>query len=389
MKQLEIATTLLEAAKETKQHLVTAASNMDFEEYQDIFNSLCKIYFSLGLPDTLLPYMDAVQKIQVITDEYKIVYIKALNHIITETILYRGQYCIIRRTDPVPGLASHIMTNLGQIVAALNEGYIPVIDMQFADNLFSTLNKNHMVNAWELFFKQPFEGHTLASASKAEVCILKDGIPGFMPYYNMEQLTNPAFMQLWKDAMRRYMPFSDTVQTTAKAICQEFPFEEKKILGVLCRGTDYMTLRPHNHPVQPSTDVVIKKAKDIMQEFQCDYCYLATEDESILSAFRNAFGDHLLVSQSIYFKKEQKMLLSKTMTEEPVQLYEKNIEYLISLYLLSRCHCFLSGRTSGAVVALMLNETPYAYTHFWNEGKYGVDDLQTLQNLTIASIIDF
>ena len=98
------------------------------------------------------------------------------------------------------------------------------------------------------------------------------------------------------------MPFSDTMQAAVKAVYQEFPFEEKKILGVLCRGTDYMTLRPHNHPVQPSADIVINKAKAIMREFRCDYCYLATEDESILSAFRKAFGDHLLVSQNIYFK---------------------------------------------------------------------------------------
>ena len=116
MKQLEIATTLLEAAKETKQHLITTSSQMDFEEHHDIFNSLCKIYFSLELPDTLLPYLDAVHKMQGITDEYKMVYTQALNHMITEKILYRGQYCIIRRTDPVPGRASHIMTNLGGLL---------------------------------------------------------------------------------------------------------------------------------------------------------------------------------------------------------------------------------------------------------------------------------
>ncbi len=387
MKQLEIADSLLETSRETKKYLIGASSNTSLEECNNIFESLCKIYFSLELPNTLMPYIDALNLHREFTEEYRRSYLLALNHIITETILYRGQYCIIRRTDPVPGLASHIMTNLGQIVAALNEGYIPVIDMQFAENLFSELNDNHMVNAWELFFKQPFEGHNLVSATSAQICTLKDGIPQFMPYYNMEQLTNPLYMQLWKDAMKKYMPFSDALEEEIKRTEQKFPFGEKRILGVLCRGTDYTSLRPRNHPVQPTADAVIAKAKKVMEEYKCDYCYLATEDESILSAFRNAFGGQLLVSQDTYFQREQKKLLSGTFVGEPTQLYKKNVEYLTSLYLLGRCRCLLAGRTSGAVVASLLNENPYEYTYFWNEGKYGIDDAETLQNLTIASVL--
>jgi len=387
MKKMEIANTLLEVAKETKKHFIIETKQMQFKECQKIFENLSKIYFSLRLPDTLIPYIEIIDGIQEMNNEYRSVYIKALNHIIMETILYRGHHCIIRRTDPVPGLASHMMTNLGQIVTALDEGYIPVIDMQFSDNLFTILNENNSRNAWELFFKQPFEQYNLFTATKAENSVLKDGIPKNMPYYNMEQLTNPTYMQFWKDAMKRYMPFSDKMQTIIESIYEQFPLKENKVLGVLCRGTDYTTIRPYNHPVQPSVDVVIQKAEEIMEEYQCDYCYLATEDESILDSFQNVFKERLLVSQNMYFDKEQKMLLSKTMIENPQQLYEKNVEYLTSLYLLSRCDCILAGRTSGAVIAMLLNEKDYTYAHFWNEGRYGVDDFQTLQMLNLASAI--
>ena len=386
MKQLELADSLLKTAKELKIHFATATAFMQLKEYEQIFGQLYQIYFSLELPDTILLYKNALSEIREFTNEYKKAALRVLNHIITETIIYRGQYCIIRRTDPVPGLASHIMTNLGQIVAALNEGYIPVIDMQFAENMFTPLSCGGSVNAWELFFKQPFEGHNLVSATSAQICTLKDGIPEKMPYYNMEQLTNPLYMQLWKDAMKRYMPFSDTLAAEIKNAEQKFPFGKKRILGVLCRGTDYTSLRPRNHPVQPSAETMITKAKKIMGEYKCDYCYLATEDESILSAFRDAFREQLLVSQEMYFHKEQNIALSKILADEPTQLYEKNVEYLTSLYLLSRCNYFLAGRTGGAVVAAILNENPYEYAYFWNEGKYGIDDVTALQNLTIASV---
>lgn len=393
MKQQELANTLFEVAKDTKQHMILlstdehALAGFPYAEYQNIMESLCKIYHVLELPDTLAPH---IQNLNGMTDDahaYIHAYIGTLNHMIKEAILYRGQYCIIRRSDPVPGLASHIMTNLGQIVTALNEGYIPVIDMQFAENAFSCLNQNHMENAWELFFRQPFENQTLSDASNAEICTLKDGIPAFMPYYSMDQLTNPNLIKLWQSAMKEYMPFSDALLQVTKKAFQSLPFEGNRILGVLCRGTDYTTLRPHNHPVQPDADTVIAKAKDTMQQYDCAYCYLATEDDAILSRFRDAFGDRLLTSQNTYFNKEQKMLLSQTMADSPTQLFDKNVEYLTSLYLLGQCHCLLAGRTSGSVVALLLSEKPYAYTHFWNEGKYGVDDIQRLQSLTIASAL--
>ena len=114
----------------------------------------------------------------------------------------------------------------------------------------------------------------MSSIMESENCIVKDGIPGFMPYYQMDQLTNPFLVQFWKAAMREYMPFSDTMQQVVEEAYQQYGFKDKRVLGILCRGTDYITLRPHNHPVQPQTEIVIQKAKDMMKDYGCDYCYL-------------------------------------------------------------------------------------------------------------------
>jgi hypothetical protein len=40
---------------------------------------------------------------------------------------------------------------------------------------------------------------------------------------------------------------------------------------------------------------------------------------------------------------------------------------------LTQCDCLISGRTSGAVAAMVI-QPKYDYTYFWNLGRYGVDD---------------
>lgn len=83
-------------------------------------------------------------------------YLSLLNNILVELIKYRGHYAIIRRTDPSAGLCSHVISNLGQIIASLKEGLIPIIDTENSQNLFSNISKESEQNAWEIFFKQLF-----------------------------------------------------------------------------------------------------------------------------------------------------------------------------------------------------------------------------------------
>lgn len=294
-----------------------------------------------------------------------------------EIVRCRECYCIIRRDDPIPGLASHIITNLGHIARSIFEGYIPVVDMVHAENGFTALSYTAGQNAWELFFRQTFD-RSLPSDLSAQKIILKSGIPSVMPSYDMEFLTNPELVDRWRVMMRRYMPFSDAFQQKAELALQNKPFDTgERVLGVLCRGTDYIFTRPYNHPVQPTLEEVLEKTKEVMTEYDCKYIYLATEDPMILYGFGERFRDVLFVTQDIYYPDTQGCGLNEVNKRQGVDLYHKNEEYLLALYLLSRCQCFLGGRTSGTVVALLLAEQ-FEYFYVWNKGRYGVDDRFTI-----------
>lgn len=289
-------------------------------------------------------------------------------------VRYREYYCIIKRNDSIPGLGSHIITNLGQIITSISEGYIPIIDMINVENSFSGLSQKMKKNAWELFFKQPFNC-SLSPDILEKRYIVKDGIPRVMPSYDMEFLTNPDLVQRWKSLMKKFIPFSSEIEKKNTLAFQHFPFNtNERILGVLARGTDYTLLRPYNHPVQPTITQLLDKAEKVIEKYQCKYVYLATEDSLILSAFQKKFKDLLISTQNIYFSNIKEENLTEVYKKYQVDLYSKNQEYLTALYLLSKCCCFIGGRTSGAVVSLLLSDK-YDYFYMWNMGRYGVDDI--------------
>lgn len=312
-------------------------------------------------------------------DEFVSLFVSVLDAMLMYTIGFCQRYCIIRRNDGVPGLASHIITNLGQIAASLDQGYIPVIDTIGADNILTGLSREYAVNAWELYFGQPFIPLSQVDAEDREVKIL-EGIPGFMPSYDMDCLMNPGLMAFWRGIMKKYMPMSEELYNSVGDCLDRLPFGNgEKVLGVLCRGTDYTNIRPFNHPVQPPLKEVLEKAEEFMQYYECDYCYLATEDQEILQAFQNKFKDRLLTTQEIYYRSDLEDTINDANSRRNIDLHQKNMEYLTALSVLSKCRYFIGGRTSGTVVSLLLSEG-FAAEYIWDCGRYGIDDALTLQS---------
>lgn len=392
MTREEIANELFEAGKEVKQCFlheiaISQANNSSdctiYPKYIKLLNNLNILYHSLDAEPRSFDCL--IQEISEIVpgsharntkNLFVSRFISVLNEMLINTIKFRKNYCLIRRNDAVPGLASHIITNLGHIVTSLNNGYIPIIDMVNADNVFTGLSKLHAVNAWELYFKQPMTAALEDISPDKEVKIL-DGIPKFMPNYSMDCLMNPDAMAFWRNILKKYMPLSTGLNSMVEHCLKSLPFARSKILGILCRGTDYTNIRPYNHPVQPSLDAVLAKADEFMRIYQCGYCYLATEDQDILNAFQSKFQDKLLTTQKIYYESDLADTINQTNISNHVDVHRKNMEYLTALILLSKCQYFIGGRTSGTVVSLLFSDG-FEETYIWNCGRYGVDDALTL-----------
>lgn len=306
-------------------------------------------------------------------------YEECLNHILYRIIEERRYYCCIGRADLIPGLASHAITNLGNIAMALNQGYIPVVDTVRCENFLQQISKITGQNAWEFFFQQPF-GKRLTEISENDRVVYTNGIPQLRP--DEKIATNTAALDFWRRMLKRFMPVSGDILALADEKAEQLGMRGRRVVGVLCRGTDYIALKPYQHPVQPEVDEVIRKTKDIMKQYDCDLCYLATEDEGVWQAFRKELGDRLVCSQTVYYEGTGNQMLCDINAQWNVNVLEKNREYLAALVLLSECNCFLSGKTSGMVLALILAED-FEYFYAWDYGEYGISDPRLLRHYTL------
>ena len=391
MTREEIANELFATGKEIKQCFLNEMSSPEntntnsssvYFQYIQLLNNLNILYNALNTN-----YKDYNKQVTELTDwnftqqnsvqTFMSKFLSILNGMLLNTIKFRKKYCLIRRNDMIPGFASHIITNLGQIVKCLNDGYIPVIDTMNAKNIFTDLSKSHSTNAWELYFRQPF------SLKYEDIIFTKDtkileGIPAFMPNYNMDCLSNYELMTFWNSVMKKYMPFSNEFDTYLNQCLENLPFEtDAKILGVLCRGTDYTNIRPYNHPVQTPLNAIFTKTDEFMDKYQCDYCYLATEDQEVLHAFQDKFKDRLLTTQKIYYNTHLTDTINQTNMDSRIDIYHKNMEYLAALALLSKCQYFVGGRTSGTVVVFLLSNK-FKGNYIFDCGRYGIDDASSL-----------
>ena len=152
----------------------------------------------------------------------------------------------------------------------------------------------------------------------------------------------------------------------------------QRVIGVLCRGTDYTANKPKGHPVQPKVEEVIELAKIKMKEYDCPYIYLATEEKRIEEKFEEEFPGKILTNKRNYYDefynirktKGNQARISLVNFERENDSYYKSLEYISSINLLSKCNLLIGGSTGGTRMALVLNNDRYEYVNLFNKGLY-------------------
>ena len=113
----------------------------------------------------------------------------------------------------------------------------------------------------------------------------------------------------------------------------------KKFLGIIIRGTDYTTLKPKGHAIQPSIEMVIEKANEVMTSFKCKKIFLATEDKRNYDRIVEVFGvQNVLTNQKRWIDYKGGMI--NTYYDNNIRKndrYISGLEYLSTIYILSKC----------------------------------------------------
>lgn len=286
----------------------------------------------------------------------------------------KSRYLVIKRESSSPlGLFAYYITNLAWVEYALRKKFIPVIDMQNFPNTYHKEKEVGSVNTWEYFFKQPAGVGIEEALKSGKARYVWQDIPDFHPNESLDFFLNAELVDYYRKVAKTYLPFQDDVREKLEQAEREIIGEEKgRVLGVLARGTDYTSLKPYYHPVQPSIEEFIEKINLYRTKYDCKRIYVATEDAAILNRLSEEYGKDLLYTNQ---KRVQTTdtFLNYNKEFNQVEPRKKGMDYLISIYLLSRCTGLIAGRTSGTVGAVLLSEG-YEFQHIFSKGRYGVEE---------------
>lgn len=273
-------------------------------------------------------------------------------------------FLVIRRNSKVVGLFSYVLTVVGYLKVAEKNSYIPVVDMQ--NYLSPYLEKKGMDNVWEYYFKQP-SGYSLRDIQHSRNIILSSGevpseMPDFQIFFDRDQL------QEWREIYQRYIKLNDQAEAYIENLKEQL-WGSERVLGVLCRGTDYRVLKPKYHPIQPDVKDVIAKAKEGMINNNCKKIYLATEDKVILEQFQREFKDALIFPDIALREYKDHQLISTIEVDRNNDRQLKGFEYLTQIVLLSKCNCFIGSGCGGSYAALLMT-SGFEWQYLWNLGVY-------------------
>ena len=148
---------------------------------------------------------------------------------------------------------------------------------------------------------------------------------------------------------------------------------DRRILGVLIRGTDYLIVHKDGPRKMAGVDDMIPVIHEWIDSFGYEGIFLATEDSDILNRIRDEFGESVFViAQERHSVSDLAghMLLSE-LEKENASDYERSVvestvNYFYALYMLSCCSAFLcSGPCNGYDLAVGFNGGRYERVHLF------------------------
>ena len=289
------------------------------------------------------------------------------------------KFYIICVTYKIEGLFAIVNSVLDHVIYARENGYIPIVDLKHYYNQYFKDNRVFKDNVWEYFFDQP-NGYALGDLNENSQITLSlncQSIDNGNVIWNSEipkdsNFKNPKLIER-KNLYKNLLKFNQQTQKYLDEKFVDLIDNGDDVLGILCRGTDYTKKRSLGEFIQPKTKSIIKKARQIIKKYpKIKRIYIATEDIQIYQDLKKEFGDMLIENNQYKFTYDEndKRYLSEIQIKRENHNYNLAKEYLLSIYILSKCRYFIGGRTTGTKWAWILSNN-WEYYYIWNLGRYG------------------
>lgn len=252
-------------------------------------------------------------------------------------------------------------------------GYELLVDMKNYYTEYAGIERYGTINVWEDYYEQPSQ-YTLDEAYQSKNVILSRFDD---EQYNYPKLSNEIYFsnKWWAEI---YKVLGDMFQFFPNQTLKEYIDKEikrlglpRKVLGVLARGTDYISLKPKKHPIPYNTDLLINECRNRLLSGAYEYIYIATEDLDILEKFQSNFGEKLLFSEQMRVRQDVKKVLMDIKFEREKDSYLRGLEYCVVINVLAKCESLLANcNCYGAHGAIAINGGKYITCEILDAGIY-------------------
>ena len=279
-------------------------------------------------------------------------------------------FFIIKINNQILGLMGIYNAVLGYVYFAQKKGMIPVVDLQNYNNGYLYKEEIGKVNAWEYYFEQP-AGYSLQEAYQSKNVVIasggspKEASPLVLNYYLQHQ--EGRAKQYYK-IIRENLKIKEPVQETLEKEYTKL-LAGKRVIGVVKRGTDI--INAPGHAIQPTLPEVIAKTKEMLAQWNCEYVFLASEEAAAAEGFKNEFDDKFLINEGERVKEYRgnAAYIDVSFNRENDK-FLKGLEYLTTVYLLSRCNCLIGSLVGATVSAHAMNMNRYENVYIYDLGEY-------------------
>lgn len=278
--------------------------------------------------------------------------VDSFDTVVAETAKNR---CVMNISEGLWGGTYFNVTVLSNMISlmvyALYKGCIPSIELN---------RDNEEKFSWDWYFEQPYKiiGLDNLDDFKRIKCNKKSVM--YCPAMDLAYQTDSKDFQTWSFLFRKFVKLNSE---TARYVEEEQTKLQigSDTLGILMRGTDYLTLKPKGHPIQPDPQTLLDDAKEMFLANGYEKVYVATDERKMFNLACESFGINRVLENKrtyydeIFYRNETVTEIGQVHFERENDNYWKGIEYLSSLILLSRCNGIVAGNCGGTLFAVLFS----------------------------------
>ncbi len=291
-------------------------------------------------------------------------------------------FFVINDSNPYAGLLSEWFEFMAAVNYAEQKQLIPVIDLQnYYMNTICDKTDIGRKNAWDFYFEQPNHKYLLEEiyqSKKVIICptVWTEGLAD----YSIRKGNKDILTELSEQQKNLYSffynkcPLKNEILNKAQNLYKLLFPHQKRILGVSFRRA-YERHHYWNDPITPegthlvkdTLKTIIPKIEKILQDDRYDFFFLLCDDREANEEIKKNFNKQCITFERPlphYFEggipipvdyKDDYDLIFKEFSNTPGAVTQRNIDYLIAIYLLSRCTSLLNAGGTADLFAYIIN----------------------------------